>query len=67
MALFGKAAMVLLFDVAQKAMIEHDAWHSHEHFRERMSIPGYLRGSRWMALSGKPTYFVMCEVKGSIL
>ena len=59
MALLGKAAMVLSFDDAQEAMIEQDNWH----FRERMSIPGFLRGSRWMALSGKPTYFVMYEVK----
>lgn len=42
MALFGKTAMVLLFDVAQEAMIEHDDWHSYEHFRERISIPGFL-------------------------
>ena len=63
MALLGKAAMILSFDVAPEAIVEHDNWHSHEHFHERMSIPGFLRGSRWVALSGKPNYFVMYEVK----
>jgi hypothetical protein len=63
MALLGKAAMILSFDVAAEAIVEHDNWHSHEHFHERMSIPGFLRGSRWVALSGKPNYFVMYEVK----
>ena len=62
MALLGKAAMILSFDVAQDAIVEHDDWHSHEHFHERMSIPGFLRGSRWVALSGEPYYFVMYEV-----
>ena len=62
MALLGKAAMILSFDVAPEAMVEHDDWHSHEHFHERMSIPGFLRGSRWVALSGEPNYFVMYEV-----
>ena len=63
MALLGKAAMVLSFDVAPEAIDEHDDWHSHEHFLERMSIPGFLRGSRWVTLSGTPNYFVMYEVK----
>ena len=64
MALLGKAAMILSFDVAPEATAEHDDWHSHEHFHERMSIPGFLRGSRWVARSGsgQPNYFVMYEV-----
>jgi hypothetical protein len=28
---------------------------------ERLAIPGFLRGSRWIALSGKPSYFVLYE------
>jgi len=63
MALLGKAAMILSFDVAPEAIAEHDDWHSHEHFHERMSIPGFLRGSRWVARSGQPDYFVMYEVE----
>ena len=62
MALLGKAAMVLSFDVAPEAIVEHDNWHSHEHFQERMSIRGFQRGSRWLALSGEPRYFVLYEV-----
>ena len=27
-----------------------------------MSVPGFLRGSRWVALAGKPNYFVLYEV-----
>ena len=55
--------MLLSFDVAQEALPEHDDWHTHEHFPERLSIPGFLRGTRWVALRGQPRYFVMYEVK----
>lgn len=64
MALLGKAAMLLSFDIAPDAIVEHDNWHTHEHFPERLSIPGFLRGSRWIAEQGKPRYFVMYEVEG---
>lgn len=63
MALLGKAAMALSFDVVPEAITEHDDWHTHEHFPERLSIPGFLRGSRWVALQGQPRYFVMYEVE----
>ena len=63
MALLGKAAMVLSFDVAADAIDEHDDWHTHEHFPERLSIPGFLRGTRWVAQQGGPRYFVMYEVE----
>jgi hypothetical protein len=29
---------------------------------ERLAIPGFLRGTRWVALSGEPSYFVLYEV-----
>jgi hypothetical protein len=63
MALLGKAAMLLSFDIAPEAVAEHDDWHTHEHFRERLAIPGFLRGSRWIAREGGPRYFVMYEVE----
>jgi hypothetical protein len=62
MPLLGTAAMLLSFDVAHEAIVEHDTWHTHEHLPERLSIPGFLRGSRWVALRGHPRYFVMYEV-----
>jgi len=57
-----RAAMLLSFDVAAEAQLEHDDWHSHEHLPERLAIPGFVRGSRWRALAGGPAYFVMYEV-----
>jgi hypothetical protein len=63
MALLGKAAMLLSFDIVPEAIVEHDDWHTHEHFPERLSIPGFLRGTRWIARQAQPRYFVMYEVE----
>jgi hypothetical protein len=54
--------MLLSFDIVPEAMAEHDEWHTHEHLPERLSIPGFVRGTRWKALRGEPGYFVMYEV-----
>lgn len=62
--MLGAAAMLLFFDIAPEAIAEHDDWHTHEHLPERLSIPGFLRGTRWVALrQGQPRYFVIYEVR----
>jgi len=61
--MLGTAAMLLSFDVEAEAIAEHDDWHTHEHFPERLSIPGFRHGSRWVAQLGGPRYFVMYEVE----
>lgn len=63
MPLLGSAAMLLGFDVVPEAMAEHDRRHTHEHMPERLSIPGFLRGTRWCALRGAPHYMVLYEVE----
>lgn len=63
MPLLGQAAMLLSFDVEQEAIAEHDDWHTHEHLPERLSIPGFVRGTRWVALRGQPRYLVIYEVE----
>lgn len=56
--------MLLSFDVAADAIVEHDHWHTVEHLPERLAIPGFLRGTRWVAVRGKPRYMVIYEVEG---
>ncbi|HET9204700.1 MAG TPA: hypothetical protein VFO28_00585 [Burkholderiaceae bacterium] len=63
MPLLGSAAMLLSFDVVPEAVAEHDHWHTFEHLPERLSIPGFLRGTRWIALEGQPRYMVLYEVE----
>jgi len=54
--------MLLQFDIASEAVAEHDDWHTHEHLVERLSIPGFRRGSRWVARGASPAYLVVYEV-----
>jgi hypothetical protein len=54
--------MLLSFDVAAEAVVEHDDWHTHEHLPERLSIPGFLRATRWVATGPGPRYLVLYEV-----
>jgi hypothetical protein len=61
MALSSDAVMILYCDVASDPA-DHDDWHTYEHMHERLSIPGFLRGTRWTRLSGNPRYMMVYEV-----
>lgn len=63
MPLLGSAAMLLSFDIEADAIAEHDRWHTHEHLPERLSIPGFRRGTRWIATGDGPRYMVLYEVE----
>jgi hypothetical protein len=60
--MLGKAAVVIWCDVRPEARAEFEDWHSHEHLPERLAIPGFLRGSRWVGASGESTYFMLYEL-----
>lgn len=62
MTLPGKAAIAMWWNMAIEHRHEFEDWHSHEHFPERMGIPGFLRGSRWADIDGGEGFFVMYEL-----
>jgi hypothetical protein len=59
--MLGRAAVAMWYDVPQEARAEWEDWHTHEHMPERLGIPGFLRGTRWIAASGEPSYFGLYE------
>src|SRR5688500_8131666 len=63
MPLLGKAAVAMWWDMAHAHRAEFEDWHSHEHFPERMRIPGFHRGSRWASSTGGEGFFVMYELQ----
>ncbi|RYF76578.1 MAG: hypothetical protein EOO22_01620 [Comamonadaceae bacterium] len=63
MALLGQAALAMWWDIAPEVMPEFAHWHAHEHFPERLSIPGFHRASRWTACNGGDGIFVMYELR----
>jgi hypothetical protein len=61
MALSGGGAIAIWNDVkpgTDAALVE---WHDREHIPERVGIPGFLRGRRFVALEGAPRYFILYE------
>jgi hypothetical protein len=61
--MLGRAAVAMWWDVPPEVRAEWEDWHSHEHMPERLGIPGFLRGTRWVAHSGEPSYFVLYETR----
>jgi hypothetical protein len=62
MALRGTAALAMWWDVAADVRAEFEHWHSHEHFPERLALPGFLRATRWSDARGGEGIFVMYEL-----
>jgi hypothetical protein len=62
MALLGRAAIAMWWDISPERKAEFEDWHSHEHLPERLAIPGFNRGSRWAAADGGTGFFVLYEL-----
>src|ERR1700749_2882047 len=63
MSLLGKAAVAMWWNIRPEQRAEFGDWHSHEHFPERMSIPGFRRGSRWTSALDAEGFFVLYELE----
>jgi hypothetical protein len=57
--MLGAAAVAIWCEVEPGIRGEFDDWHTHEHMPERLGIPGFLRGSRWVG----DGYFILYEVE----
>jgi hypothetical protein len=63
MSLLGGAALAMWWDVDRDMRAEFEHWHSHEHFPERLAIPGFRRASRWRSARDGSGFFVMYELE----
>ena len=68
MSLAGLGVVAIWNDIEPQARAEFHEWHSREHMPERVGIPGFLRGRRYIALSGTPPsaapeYFTLYETR----
>jgi len=63
MSLLGAAAVAMWWTIKPEQRAEFGDWHSHEHFPERMSIPGFRRGSRWTSETEPDGFFVLYELE----
>lgn len=60
--MLGQAALAMWWDMAAETRDEFEHWHSHEHFGERLALPGFLRASRWADAAGGEGFFVLYEL-----
>ncbi|MBR0713889.1 DUF4286 family protein [Bradyrhizobium liaoningense] len=63
MSLSGSGVIAIWNDITDEGRANFYEWHDREHIPERVGIPGFLRGRRYIALSGTPEYFTLYEVQ----
>lgn len=62
MAMQGRAALAMWWDMAPARRVEFEHWHTHEHYPERLAIAGFRRASRWRDASGGEGVFQLYEL-----
>jgi hypothetical protein len=73
MGLLGTAVLAIWNDIAPGGDAEFNHWHTREHIPERVGVPGFLRGRRYVAhgaraaglepLTDDPRYFTLYETE----
>ncbi|MBN9076145.1 MAG: hypothetical protein BGN87_11900 [Rhizobiales bacterium 65-79] len=61
MALLGKAVVAIWNDITDEGRSNFVEWHNRQHVSERVAIPGFHRGRRYIAERGSPEYFTLYE------
>jgi len=61
MSLAGEGAVAIWHDIAPEGRAAFYDWHGREHMPERLGIPGFLRGRRYIAVEGAPEFFNLYE------
>ncbi len=61
MPLLGTGALLIWNGMEPGADADFAAWHVREHMPERLAVPGFLRGRRYVAVQAHPAYFNFYE------
>ena len=61
MTLLGEGAITIWNDVRAEGLETCYAWHEAEHMAERVGIPGFLRGRRYVAVDAPTLWFTLYE------
>jgi hypothetical protein len=61
MSLAGLGAVAIWHDLLPQSKHAFYEWHNREHMPERVGIPGFRRGRRYIAIAGAPEYFNLYE------
>ena len=61
MSLAGKGVVAIWHGIRPEGRADFYEWHNREHMPERVAIPGFLRGRRYIAREGRPEFFTLYE------
>src|ERR1700745_2860715 len=61
MSLAGQGVVGIWNGIAPEGRTEFFEWHNREHMPERVGIPGFRRGRRYIAKYGEPEFFTLYE------
>jgi hypothetical protein len=61
MSLAGEGVVAIWNDIVPEAREQFYEWHNREHMPERVGIPGFRRGRRYIAQGGTPEFFTLYE------
>jgi len=61
--MIGNACLAIWFRVDPGDVADLDAWYPRQHLPERLSVPGFLRGRRYRAVSAELPYLTVYETE----
>lgn len=62
MSLIGRGAVCIWHGIRPDGLEEFYGWHNREHMLERVSVPGFNRGRRYVAIADPLDFFNLYEV-----
>lgn len=63
MPLLGKGALAIWNGITAEGADDFYRWHNTEHMPERVGVPGFLRGRRWVSTARPHDYFTLYETE----
>lgn len=58
----AKGLLAVWTDIASGIEAEFNTWYDTEHIPERLSVPGFLSGLRYVAVEGEPKYLALYDL-----
>ena len=68
MPLHGKGMLIVFCEVKARDERDFNEWYNREHIDERVNLPGFHRGRRYVAVRGSPKYLATyeCDTVGDL-
>ena len=60
----ARAVLAIWNDIAPEHAADYEDWYQHEHLADRVGVPGFLGGRRYLAIDGqRPRYFTCYQIE----